>query len=89
MITSPRITARVTPDVQALLSKAAARIGVSSINSFVLSSAIEKALSIIEREESLQLSKKDATLFLDALDAPNVSNAKLAKAFKVQEKKTL
>ena len=68
MITSPRITARVTPEVQALLSRAAALMGVSSINSFVLSSAIEKAQSIMEREESLKLGKQDIKLFLEALN---------------------
>jgi len=55
-------------DTQALLSKAAALMGVSSINSFVLSAAIEKATSIMEREETLQLSKEDAQLFVKALD---------------------
>ena len=43
---SPRITARVDPDTQALLSEAAALSGISSINSFVLSAAIEKAKGI-------------------------------------------
>jgi len=89
MITSPRITARVTPDVQALLSKAAALMGVSSINSFVLSSAIEKAQSIMEREESFTLSKQDSILFLEALDKPTITNTRLSKAFKEYEKKTL
>ncbi len=89
MVTSPRITARVTPDVQALLAKAAALMGVSSINSFVLSSAIEKAQSIMEREDSLKLSKQDNMLFLEALDKPTITNAKLSKAFKEYEKKIL
>lgn len=89
MITSPRITARVTPDVQALLAKAAALMGVSSINSFVLSSAIEKAQSIMEREESFILSKQDSILFLEALDKPTTTNTRLSKAFKEYEKKTL
>lgn len=89
MITSPRITARVTPEVQALLSKAAALMGVSSINSFVLSSAIEKAQSIMEREESLKLSSQDALLFVEALDNPATVNPKLSKAFRDYEKQTL
>ena len=89
MVTSPRITARVTPDVQALLAKAAALMGISSINSFVLSSAIEKAQSIMEREETLKLSKQDSMLFLEALDKPTMANAKLAKVFQDYEKKTL
>jgi len=89
MVTSPRITARVTPEVQALLSKAAALMGVSSINSFVLSSAIEKAQSIMEREEFLKLSNEDSMLFLEALDRTTMANAKLSKAFQDYEKKTL
>ena len=83
----PRITARVDFDTQELLSKAAALMGVSSINSFVLSAAIEKAKSIIEKESSLKLSRRDAMLFLDALDNPKV-NPRLNKAIKNYEKKT-
>ena len=78
---SPRITARVSVDTQALLSKAAALTGISSINSFVLSAAIEKATKIMEREETLTLSKQDALLFVEALDAPAVPNKKLSEAF--------
>ena len=80
-VTSPRITARVSVDTQALLSKAAALTGISSINSFVLSAAIEKATKIMEREETLTLSKHDALLFVEALDAPAVANKKLSEAF--------
>ena len=84
---SPRITARVSVDTQELLSKAAALMGVSSINSFVLSAAIEKATKIMEREETLNLSKKDAKLFVEALDKPAAANANLTEAFKAYEKK--
>ena len=86
---SPRITARVSTDTQELLSKAAALMGVSSINSFVLSAAIEKAKKIMDKEETLSLSQEDTRLFMDALDSPAVANARLTKAFKVYEKKTL
>lgn len=79
--TSPRITARVSTDTQALLSKAAALTGISSINSFVLSAAIEKATKIMEREAVLTLSKRDALLFVEALDAPAIANKKLSEAF--------
>ncbi|EMQ60432.1 DUF1778 domain-containing protein, partial [Vibrio cholerae] len=47
--TLPRITARVDVDTQDLLTKAAALAGMSSINSFVLNAAIEKAKQVIER----------------------------------------
>ncbi|CAA6811933.1 MAG: Unknown protein [uncultured Sulfurovum sp.] len=86
---SPRITARVSLDTQELLSKAAALSGISSINSFVLSAAIEKANKIMEREETLKLSKRDAMLLLEALDRPAKANKKLSEAFKAYEEKKL
>ena len=86
---SPRITARVSVDTQELLSKAAAVSGISSINSFVLSAAIEKAKKIMEREEALKLSIQDAMLFVDALDEPAKKHVKLSEAFKTYEHKKL
>lgn len=86
--TLPRITARVDVDTQDLLTKAAALAGMSSINSFVLSAAIEKAKQIIEREESLKLSQADAMLLMEALDRPATTNAKLQAAASRYESKT-
>jgi uncharacterized protein (DUF1778 family) len=79
--TLPRITARIDVEVQDLLAKAAALSGISSINAFVLSSAIEKAKQIIEREQTLQLSARDASTLMAALDRPATANAKLQAAF--------
>lgn len=76
----PRITARVDIDTQDLLTKAAAIAGMSSINSFVLNAAIEKAKQVIEREQTLKLSQADAMLLMDALDRPATSNPKLKAA---------
>ncbi|MDQ7060870.1 MAG: DUF1778 domain-containing protein [Sulfurimonas sp.] len=87
--TSPRITARVSLDTQELLSKAAALIGISSINSFVLNAAIEKANMIVENENSIKLTQKDAILFINALEAPPQGNENLGKAFKKYNDKTL
>jgi uncharacterized protein (DUF1778 family) len=78
--TLPRITARVDVDTQDLLSKAAAIAGMSSINSFVLSAAIEKAKQVIERDQVLKLSQTDALLLMEALDRPAISNIKLKTA---------
>ncbi len=72
--TLPRITARVDVDTQDLLTTAAAITGMSSINSFVLNAAIEKAKQVIEREETLKLSRIDAMLLMDALDQPAKAN---------------
>ncbi len=84
---TPRITARVDVDTQELLSKAAAVSGISSINAFVLNAAIEKAKKIMQKEHTLNLSARDAMLFVDALDAPQV-NPRLKQAVKNYETKT-
>ena len=78
--TLPRITARVDIDTQELLSQAAAIAGMSSINSFVLSAAVEKAKTIMERERALQLSQQDAVTLMAALDQSAKPNSKLQKA---------
>jgi uncharacterized protein (DUF1778 family) len=54
----PRITARVDAETQDLLAQAAAIAGMTSINSFVLNAAIDKAKQIMERERALKLSNK-------------------------------
>ncbi len=67
-----RITTRVDIETQDLLTKATAISGMSSINSFVLSAAIEKAKKVIEREQALKLSQADAMLLMNALDLFNL-----------------
>lgn len=86
--TLPRITARVDVDTQDLLTKAAAIAGMSSINSFVLNAAIEKAIQVIEREQTLKLNQADALLLMEALDKPAVVNTKLKLASERYERKT-
>lgn len=86
--TLPRITARVDVDTQDLLTKAAAMAGMSSINSFVLSAAIEKAKQVIEREQALTLSQADTSLLMQALDNPAEVNARLKAAAERYEHKT-
>lgn len=86
--TLPRITARVDADTQILLSKAAAIAGMSSINSFVLNAAIEKAKQIIEREQVLKLSQADAVLLMQALDQPATENTQLKTAAQRYSDKT-
>lgn len=79
---SPRITARVSLNTQELLSKASALVGISSINSFVLNAAIEKANMIIENENSIKFTQKDANMFINALETPAQANKNLSEAFK-------
>ena len=78
--TLPRITARVDEQTQELLAQAALLSGMTSINSFVLSAAIEKAKQVLEREYSLKLSQQDAERLVAALDAPAKPHARLRQA---------
>ncbi|MCB9482356.1 MAG: DUF1778 domain-containing protein [Desulfobacteraceae bacterium] len=87
MTSLPRITARVDADTQNLLSKATALAGMSSINNFVLSAAVEKARQIIEQSQFLKISEHDANLLMDALDRPAEINLKLKAAFQRYESK--
>lgn len=84
----PRITARVDIDTQELLSQAAAIAGMSSINSFVLSAAVEKAKTIMERERALQLSQQETMTLMAALDQPAKPNSKLQSAATRYKNKT-
>ncbi len=83
----PRITARVDETAHQLLSQAAALSGVSSINSFVLSAAIEKAKKIMHEEQSLALSHHDATLLINALDQSDQAHPRLKTAVARYNKK--
>ena len=53
---------------------------MSSINSFVLNAAIERAKQVIEREQSLKLSQADAMQLMEALDRPAQVHTKLQTA---------
>jgi len=78
--TLPRITTRIDPDTQELLSQAAAISGISSINSFVLNAAIEKAKLVLKHEQMLKLSKQDAMTLVNILDAEPKLNKRLQQA---------
>ena len=62
--------------------------GVSSIDSFVLSAAIEKAKQVIEHEQTLKLSQADAILLMEGLNTPARENTKLKLASERYECKT-
>jgi uncharacterized protein (DUF1778 family) len=87
MTTSPRITARVSEEVQALLLQAASLSGISSMNAFVLSAAVEKAKSIVKEQQEMHLSSRDAMALVEALDAKPRHHARLSKAFAEYETK--
>jgi uncharacterized protein (DUF1778 family) len=86
--TLPRITARVDADTQALLTRAAALSGMSSMNAFVVNAAVEKAREIIARDQVIQLSETDTAMLIKALDQPPAVNTKLQAAAARYEQKT-
>lgn len=78
---APRITARVDQSTQILLQQAALLSGISSINSFVLNAAIEKAKQIIQAENTIKLNAEATQKLFEHLDNPPQPNAKLKSLF--------
>ncbi len=74
-----RITARVPLRVQETLELAASLVG-STVNQFVVQSALREAERVIEQERVIRLSERDARAFLDAIDNPPPPNPKLLAA---------
>ena len=75
-----RLEARVSPDVHALIKRAAELQG-RSITDFVVSTAQEAAQRVIEQTEILRLSLADQHCFAEALLAPPEPNEALKRAF--------
>lgn len=74
-----RITARVPLAVQEKLQAAADLVG-STLNQFVVQSALEKAEQIIDRETMIGLTRRDAAMLIDLLENPPKPNAALKRA---------
>jgi uncharacterized protein (DUF1778 family) len=75
-----RLEARVSPDVHALIKRAAELQG-RSITDFVVSTAQEAAQKVIEQSEVIRLSLADQQCFANALIAPPAPNPALQRAF--------
>jgi uncharacterized protein (DUF1778 family) len=74
-----RIGARVPPEVFATLHRAAELSG-ATLNQFLVQAALKEAQAVIEREQTLRLSRRDAERLLDLLEHPPPPNAALATA---------
>ena len=83
-----RIGARVPPDVYATLIRAAELLG-ATVNQFLVQSALKEAQAVIEREQTLRLSRRDCERLLDLLDHPPTPNARLRAARKNYRKARL
>ena len=64
-----RIGARVPPEVVHTLHQAAALAG-ATLNQFLVQAALKETRAVIEREQTLTLSRRDAERLLDLLENP-------------------
>lgn len=74
-----RISARVPASVQQTLQLAANLTG-STVNQFVVQTALREAERIIEQERVIRLSARDTEAFIQALENPPPLNDKLKAA---------
>ncbi|MFA6012864.1 MAG: DUF1778 domain-containing protein [Desulfobacteraceae bacterium] len=80
-----RLFARIPVNVYTAIAQAAELVG-SMMNQFLVQSALEKASSIIEKEQRIDLSLKSAEVFFDALTNPPEPPPTLVKAIKNYDK---
>ncbi|MBN2886166.1 MAG: DUF1778 domain-containing protein [Chromatiaceae bacterium] len=74
-----RIGARVPPEVLRTLHRAAELTG-ATLNQFLVQAALKEAQTVIEREQRLHLSERDAKRLLDLLENPPPSAPALSAA---------
>lgn len=79
IIKQDRIGARVPHEVYETLCRAAELTG-STVNQFLVQSALKEAQAVIEREEVIRLSPRDWNWLLDLIENPSEPNAKLKTA---------
>ncbi|MDD2850393.1 MAG: DUF1778 domain-containing protein [Desulfuromonadaceae bacterium] len=76
-----RITARI-PHAKRVIIERAASIYGATLNQFIVQTALDRAGEILEREETLRLSERDALTFLAALDNPPEPSSQLISALR-------
>ncbi|MDY6781117.1 MAG: DUF1778 domain-containing protein [Cyanobacteriota bacterium] len=74
-----RLEARVTPELKALLHKAADIEG-RTLTDFIIASVRAEANRVIEQHQTLKLSLEDSQAFIDALLSPPQPNEALSAA---------
>jgi uncharacterized protein (DUF1778 family) len=80
-----RIGARVPHDVYETLNRAAELMG-ATVNQFLVQSALKEAQAVIEREQTIRLSRRDCERLLSLLDNPPKPNARFKAAQKHYQK---
>jgi uncharacterized protein (DUF1778 family) len=79
-----RVSARIPLHVYERLTEAAEVIG-ATLNQFLVQSALEKTDGILEQERIIQMTKRDANVFFDAIENPPPINEKLLEAMKTYQ----
>ena len=83
-VADDRVTARI-PHANRLIIERAAAVYGATLNQFIVQSALDRAGEILEREETLRLSERDALTFLTALENPPQPSEKLIAAVQAHE----
>lgn len=85
LLSDDRITARLPHANRVIIERAAAVYG-ATVNQFIVQTALDRAGEILEREEMLRLSARDARTFLAALESPPEPTEKLIGALKAHSR---
>lgn len=80
-----RIGARVPRDVYETLNRAAELTG-ATVNQFLVQSALKEAQAVIEREQTIRLSRRDCARLLELLETPPKPNARFKAAMNRYQK---
>lgn len=75
-----RIGVRTTTEIQETIQRASKYLG-TSVSQFLIDTALEKAISVIETAETIKLTTKGADAMMAILNNPPEPNQKLKDAF--------
>ena len=78
--TGKRFPARMSPSAYERLDAAARALG-TSVNQFMVQSALEKAEEVLEKEKLIKLSSEESLKLFSILDNPPEPNEQLKKSF--------
>ena len=81
-----RISARVSDEVYQTLHRAAGLVG-STVNQFLVQSALERAQAVIKEENIIYLTGESAKRFFNAIENPPVPNQQLKTAFRTHRER--
>jgi uncharacterized protein (DUF1778 family) len=77
-IRTEKLDLRLTPDAKRKL-RAAADVAHRSVSEFVLATALTRAEELLSEQRDLRLTREQWTRFMQALDAPPRSHARMEK----------